>query len=234
MKNQNHKISNAIIRRLPRYRRYLNELRKQGVQKVSSNELSSMIGYTASQIRQDLNTFGGFGQQGYGYSVDYLFKEINKILGLDREYKTVVVGIGNLGQAITNYTYYYKIGFNIVGLFDVNPRIIGLSINDVVVQDSEKLGDYVRDNNIDIGIICVNRENAQKVADTLVAGGVEGIWNFAPVDLKIPEGVAVENVHLSESLHTLSFKIRSNEIEKEEAEKEAAADAEKRRKAALK
>ena len=207
MKNNGTKISNAIVRRLPRYRRYLGELKRQGVEKISSNELSSLIGYTASQIRQDLNTFGGFGPQGYGYSVDYLYEEINKILGLDREYKTVVVGVGNLGQAITNYTYYYKIGFNIVGLFDVNPRLIGLQINGVQVRDSAGLAEYV----IDIGIICVNREHAQDVADTLIEGGVEGIWNFAPVDLKIPEDVAIENVHLSESLHTLAFKIKNNE-----------------------
>ncbi len=211
MKNNGTKISNAIVRRLPRYRRYLGELKRQGVEKISSNELSSLIGYTASQIRQDLNTFGGFGQQGYGYSVDYLYEEINKILGLDREYKTVVVGVGNLGQAITNYTYYYKIGFNIVGLFDVNPRLIGLQINGVQVRDSAELAEYVKDNDIDIGIICVNREHGQDVADTLIEGGVEGIWNFAPVDLKIPEDVAIENVHLSESLHTLAFKIKNNE-----------------------
>ena len=207
MKSNNTKVSNAIIRRLPRYRRYLNELRKQGVKKISSNELSELIGYTASQIRQDLNTFGGFGQQGYGYSVDSLFQEINKILGLDREYKTIVVGIGNLGQAITNYTYYYKIGFNIVGLFDVNPKLVGLSINDVLVRD------FLKENDIDIAIICVNRENAQKVTDVLVDAGIEGIWNFAPVDLDVPNDVAVENVHLSDSLHTLSFLIRSNELE---------------------
>ena len=211
MKNNGTKVSNAIVRRLPRYRRYLGELKRQGVEKISSNELSSLIGYTASQIRQDLNTFGGFGQQGYGYSVDYLYEEINKILGLDMEYKTVVVGVGNLGQAITNYTYYYKIGFNIVGLFDVNPRLIGLQINGVQVRDSAGLAEYVKDNDIDIGIICVNREHAQDVADTLIEGGVEGIWNFAPVDLKIPEDVAIENVHLSESLHTLAFKIKNNE-----------------------
>ena len=211
MKNNGTKVSNAIVRRLPRYRRYLGELKRQGVEKISSNELSSLIGYTASQIRQDLNTFGGFGQQGYGYSVDYLYEEINKILGLDREYKTVVVGVGNLGQAITNYTYYYKIGFNIVGLFDVNPRLIGLQINGVQVRDSAGLAEYVKDNDIDIGIICVNREHAHDVADTLIEGGVEGIWNFAPVDLKIPEDVAIENVHLSESLHTLAFKIKNNE-----------------------
>ena len=213
MKSNNTKVSNAIIRRLPRYRRYLNELRKQGVKKISSNELSELIGYTASQIRQDLNTFGGFGQQGYGYSVDSLFQEINKILGLDREYKTIVVGIGNLGQAITNYTYYYKIGFNIVGLFDVNPKLVGLSINDVLVRDFSEMSDFVKENDIDIAIICVNRENAQKVTDVLVDAGIDGIWNFAAVDLDVPNDVAVENVHLSDSLHTLSFLIRSNELE---------------------
>ena len=213
MKSNNTRVSNAIIRRLPRYRRYLNELRKKGIKKISSNELSELIGYTASQIRQDLNTFGGFGQQGYGYSVDSLFQEIKKILGLDREYKTIVVGIGNLGQAITNYTYYYKIGFNIVGLFDVNPKLVGLSINDVLVRDFSEMSDFVKENDIDIAIICVNRENAQKVTDVLVDAGIEGIWNFAPVDLNVPNDVAVENVHLSDSLHTLSFLIRSNELE---------------------
>ena len=203
------KVSNAIIRRLPRYRRYLGYLQTKGIKKISSNELSEMIGYTASQIRQDLNTFGEFGQQGYGYEVDRLYKEINKILGLDREYKTVVVGCGNLGQAITNYTYYYKIGFNIMGLFDVNPKIIGNWINDVEVMDYNKLKDYVTKEHIDIGIICVNRENAQAVADDLIAGGVKGIWNFAPVDLVVPENVALESVHLSDSLHALSFMIKN-------------------------
>ena len=207
------KVSNAIIRRLPRYRRYLGYLQTKGIKKISSNELSEMIGYTASQIRQDLNTFGEFGQQGYGYEVDKLYREINKILGLDREYKTVVVGVGNLGQAITNYTYYYKIGFNIIGLFDVNPRIIGNVINDVEVLDSADLEDYVSREGIDIGIICVNRENAQQVADSLVAGGVKGIWNFAPIDLVVPEDVALESVHLSDSLHALSFMIKSKEEE---------------------
>ena len=208
------KVSNAIIRRLPRYRRYLGYLQTKGIKKISSNELSEMIGYTASQIRQDLNTFGEFGQQGYGYEVDKLYKEINKILGLDREYKTVVVGVGNLGQAITNYTYYYKIGFNIIGLFDVNPKIIGNVINDVEVLDSAGLKDYVKKEDIDIGIICVNRENAQQVADALISGGVKGIWNFAPIDLVVPEDIALESVHLSDSLHALSFMIKSkNEAE---------------------
>lgn len=207
--SKNIKISNAIIRRLPRYRRYLGILQTKGVKKISSNELSELIGYTASQIRQDLNTFGEFGQQGYGYKVDKLYKEINMILGLDREYRTVIVGVGNLGQAITNYTYYYKIGFKIMGLFDVNPKIIGNWINDVEVMDYSRLEDYIKEASIDIGIICVNRENAQDVANHLVAGGVKGIWNFAPIDLIVPDNVALESVHLSDSLHTLSFLIKN-------------------------
>lgn len=203
------KVSNAIIRRLPRYRRYLGYLQTKGIKKISSGELSELIGYTASQIRQDLNTFGEFGQQGYGYEVDNLYKEINRILGLDREYKTVVIGVGNLGQAITNYTYYYKIGFNIMGLFDVNPKIIGNVINDVEVRDVAELDEYIKNEKIDIGVICVNRENAQEVANRLVEGGVKGIWNFAPIDLEVPDNIALESVHLSDSLHALSFMIKS-------------------------
>lgn len=206
---KNTKVSNAIIRRLPRYRRYLYLLKQKNVTKVSSGELSEMIGFTASQIRQDLNTFGGFGQQGYGYSVDNLYNEINKILGLDKVYKTVVIGVGNLGQAITNYTYYNNTVFNIVGLFDNNDKIIGADINGVEVQDSSNLSEYIKKNDIDIGIICVNKESAQSVADELVRGGVDGIWNFAPIDLDIPSSVAIENVHLSDSLHVLAFNIKN-------------------------
>lgn len=213
------KVSNAIIRRLPRYRRYLGHLQNKGIKKVSSNELSELIGYTASQIRQDFNTFGDFGQQGYGYSVDFLYKQINKILGLDREYKTVIAGVGHLGQAITNYNYYYKIGFNIIGLFDVNEDIIGTKINDVEVMDFSELTDFCKRENVDIGIICVNRESAQNVADSMVGGGVKGIWNFAPIDLDIPKTVALESVHLSDSLHALSYMIKSMESEKTEKSK---------------
>lgn len=209
------KVSNAIIRRLPCYRRYLGYLQTKGVKKISSNELSELIGYTASQIRQDLNTFGEFGQQGYGYEVDKLYIEINRILGLDREYKTVVVGVGNLGQAIINYTYYNKIGFKIIGLFDIDPEIIGKVVNDVEVMDSARLEEFVRDNAVDIGIICVNRGDAQGVANALVSGGAKGIWNFAPVDLIVPDNVALESVHLSDSLHALSFMIKSKSEEEE-------------------
>ena len=204
------KISNVVIKRLPRYRRYLKELQKKGVDKISSNEFSRLIGYTASQIRQDLNNFGGFGQQGYGYNVDALYNEIGAILGLDQEYKMIIVGVGNLGQAIANYTYYYKAGFVVHGLFDVNPRLIGLKINDIEVMDYENLVEYVEDNNIDIGIICTTKDNAQEVADKLSFAGVKGIWNFAPIDLEVPDHVAVENVHLSESLYSLAYHMNRN------------------------
>lgn len=199
------RISNAVIKRLPRYRRYLRELEKKGVEKISSNELSRLIGYTASQIRQDLNNFGGFGQQGYGYNVSDLYNEISSILGLDRNYKMVIVGAGNLGQAIANYTHYYKAGFLVDGIFEVNPRLIGLKINDINVMDYENMVSYVEENQVDIGIICTSKENAQEVADKLCFAGVKGIWNFAPVDLEVPGHVHIENVHLSDSLHSLAY-----------------------------
>ena len=211
------KISNAVIKRLPRYRRYLKELQKKGVDKISSNEFSSLIGYTASQIRQDLNNFGGFGQQGYGYNVEGLYNEISAILGLDKEYKMVIIGAGNLGQAIANHTYYYKAGFVVCGIFDINPRLIGLKINDIEVMDYETIVDYVEQIQIDIGIICTTKDSAQEVADKLCFAGVRGLWNFAPIDLEVPEYVAVENVHLSDSLHSLAYHMNRNYEEKEKA-----------------
>ena len=211
------KISNAVIKRLPRYRRYLKELQKKGVDKISSNEFSSLIGYTASQIRQDLNNFGGFGQQGYGYNVEGLYNEISAILGLDKEYKMVIVGAGNLGQAIANHTYHYKAGFVVCGIFDINPRLIGLKINDIEVMDYETIVDYVEQNQIDIGIICTTKDSAQEVADKLCFAGVRGLWNFAPIDLEVPEYIAVENVHLSDSLHSLAYHMNRNYEEKEKA-----------------
>ena len=201
------KISNAVIKRLPRYRRYLKELRKKGVDKISSNEFSTLIGYTASQIRQDLNNFGGFGQQGYGYSVDGLYHEISAILGLDKQYKRVVVGAGNLGQAIVNHTYYYKSGFIVSAIFEVNPKLIGLKINDIEVMDYENIVEYVEENEIDIGIICTTMDAAQEVADKLCFAGVKGLWNFAPVDIETPGHVAIENVHLTDSLYSLAYHI---------------------------
>ncbi|MBQ1215727.1 MAG: redox-sensing transcriptional repressor Rex [Firmicutes bacterium] len=201
------KISKAVIKRLPRYRRYLEDLMKKDVDRISSNELSNLIGYTASQIRQDLNNFGGFGQQGYGYNVKALHAEISKILGLDKDYKMIIVGCGNLGQALANYTHYYKAGFIVCGMFDINPRLVGLSINDIEVMDYSVLDEYLEQNQIDIGIICTNKGSAQEVADKLVMGKVKGIWNFAAVDLDVSEEVALENVHLSDSLQSLAYNI---------------------------
>ena len=212
MKKQT-KISNAVIRRLPRYRRYLNELRKKGVDKISSNEFSHLTGYTASQIRQDLNNFGGFGQQGYGYSVEGLYNEISAILGLDRGYRMVVVGAGNLGRAIVNHTYYYKTGFIVVGIFEVEPDLIGTSINGIEVMDYENIVDFVEEEDIDIGVICTSKNAAQEVADKLCFAGVEGLWNFAPVDIETPAHVAVENVHISDSLHSLAYHMNKNREE---------------------
>ena len=207
------KISNAVIKRLPRYRRYLNELRKKNVDKISSNEFSRLIGYTASQIRQDLNNFGGFGQQGYGYSVEGLYNEISAILGLDKEYKMVVVGAGNLGKAIVNHTYYYKTGFVVHGIFEVGDKLIGTTINDVEVMDYENIVEYVENNGIDIGVICTTKDVAQEVADKLCFAGVRGLWNFAPVDIETPAHVAVENVHISDSLHSLAYHMNKNSEE---------------------
>lgn len=210
---ENSKISNVVIKRLPRYRRYLNELQKKNVDRISSNELSNITGYTASQIRQDLNNFGGFGQQGYGYNIQSLYNEIGIILGLDHEYKMIIIGSGNLGQAIANYTHYYKSGFKVSAMFDINPRLIGIRINDIEVLDTEKLEDYVKDNKIDIGIICTNKDSAQEVANIICAAGIKGIWNFAPTDLDIGDNIAIENVHLSDSLHSLAYYISHNKKE---------------------
>ena len=162
-------ISMAVIRRLPKYYRYLGDLLDNDVQRISSKELSEIIGFTASQIRQDLNNFGGFGQQGYGYNIEALHTEIGKILGLDRPYNAILIGAGNLGQAIANYSGFRKAGFEIKGLFDANPKIIGLKIREFEILDSDKIEDFVKENKIDIGILCVPKNGAQELADRLVA-----------------------------------------------------------------
>lgn len=205
------KISNAVIRRLPRYRRYLGELQKKGVDKISSNEFSKLIGYTASQIRQDLNNFGGFGQQGYGYNVRDLYSEISGILGLNNKYRLVIVGAGNLGHAIANYIGNYRTGFTVEGIFEVNPEMVGETVAGVKVSDYEGMVDFIESHKTDIGIICTGKESAQEVADRLCFAGVRGIWNFAPVDLEVPGHVAVENVHLSDSLYSLVYHISRQE-----------------------
>lgn len=205
MLNKKRQISMAVIKRLPKYQRYLQELLKNDVDRISSKELSQKIGFTASQIRQDLNCFGDFGQQGYGYNVKELYSQLNNILGLTKEYKAVIVGAGNIGQALANYTRFQGLGLEVTALFDINPKLIGLKIRDIEVKDIDDLEDYLHQDPIDIGIICVTKNNAQGVCDSLTKHGVKGIWNFAPVDLYTSEDVIVENVHLSDSLLTLTY-----------------------------
>jgi len=201
-------ISKAVIRRLPRYYRYLEELKAEGVERISSGELSERMNVTASQIRQDLNHFGGFGQQGYGYRVDYLYEQIGKILGLDQLTHIILIGAGNLGQALASYTNYRRRGFIIEAIFDRDPKKIGMSVGGVTVRDIRELGEYIDGHRVDIATITIPKEEAVKVAKILVSKGIKAIWNFAHTDLDVPADVAVENVHLSESLMSLSYKVK--------------------------
>lgn len=202
-------ISQAVVARLPRYLRYLGELRDEGIERVSSQELSDIMQVTASQIRQDLNTFGGFGQQGYGYNVDYLYDEIGKILGLNREYRLIIVGAGHLGQALVNYANFERRGFLFRGLFDNDPQVCGKKIRGITVRPMEELADFVRENQIDIAVLTIPKTSAVEVAEQLAACGIKGIWNFAHVDLRLPGHIQVENVHLSDSLMKLSYNLSS-------------------------
>lgn len=207
----------AVVKRLPKYQRYLQELIMNDVDRISSRELSTKIGFTASQIRQDLNNFGDFGQQGYGYNVSELYNEINRILGLNNVYKIIIVGAGNLGQAVANYGNFEKLGFKLQALFDKNPKVIGLKIRDIEIFDVDLLEKYLKNNQINIGIICTPKEQAQKVADSMVSTGLTAIWNFAPLDLVVPDDVLVENVHLSESLLTLTYRINEPDLFKDKS-----------------
>lgn len=203
----NISISEAVIKRLPRYYRYLGELDDEGVIRISSRELSELMHVTASQIRQDLNHFGGFGQQGYGYNVKNLYDEIGKILGLDKNHKLVVIGAGHLGQALSNYVNFERRGFHIRGIFDADPKLVGMKIRGVAVSPMEELEDFILNNDIDIAVLTIPKTSAVDVAKTLVRCNIKAIWNFAHVDLPVPENVIVENVHLSESLMRLSYEI---------------------------
>lgn len=204
---EEREISQAVIRRLPRYYRYLGELLENGVERISSNDLSKRMKVTASQIRQDLNNFGGFGQQGYGYNVKYLYTEIGKILGLEEDHHIIIIGAGNLGQALANYASFEKRGFILSGIFDVNPRLQGVSIRGVPIRMMDELKDFVENNRVEIGVLTIPKDKAIEVANLLVENGVRAIWNFAHTDLNLPNDIIVENVHLSESLMQLSYNI---------------------------
>ena len=204
---QEKEISQAVIGRLPRYLRYLGDLKERNIERISSQELSSLMNVTASQIRQDFNNFGGFGQQGYGYNVEYLYDEISKILGLNHSHDFVIIGAGNLGKALGNYLNFERRGFIFKGMFDKNPELIGQKVRDVEIKPMEDLEVFLRENTIDIAVLTIPKTGAVGLVDTLVDNGIKAIWNFAHVDLDVPEGVQVENVHLSDSLMKLSYNI---------------------------
>ena len=221
VKVASREISQAVIRRLPRYYRYLGELLESGVERISSNELSKRMKVTASQIRQDLNNFGGFGQQGYGYNVKYLYTEIGKILGLNEKHKFVIIGAGNLGQALANYAAFENRGFVLKGLFDVNPRLVGLVVRGVEIRGIEDLEQFIKDNDVQIAALTIPKSKAPEIADRLVKAGIKAIWNFAHTDLVVPDDVVVENVHLSESLMRLSYRVCSMQDQKEREKSQA-------------
>lgn len=210
---ENKGISKAVIGRLPRYYRYLGELLEQGVERISSNDLSERMSVTASQIRQDLNNFGGFGQQGYGYNVQYLYDEIATILGLDEVHNMIIVGAGNLGQALANYVNFEKRGFKLVGIFDQNVDLAGKKIRDIEIRPMNEIADFLKNTKVEIATLTVPKEVVEEVADMLVENGIRALWNFAHIDLnlRLPKNVMVENVHLSESLMKLSYSLTSYE-----------------------
>ena len=212
---QEKEISQAVIRRMPRYYRYLGELLEDGVERISSNDLSKRMNVTASQIRQDLNNFGGFGQQGYGYNVKFLYEEIGKILGLNQKHNIIVIGAGNLGQALANYVKFEKLGFVITALFDVNPALEGVTVRGIKIHMLDELDDYCKDHVVDIAALTMPKEKADAIANRLVNLGIQAIWNFAHVDLDlIDKDVVVEHVHLSDSLMQLSYNIVKNKQNK--------------------
>ena len=206
------RVSDAVVRRLPMYYRHLRDLEKAGVVRISSQELGERMNLTASQIRQDINCFGGFGQQGYGYHVSNLKERIGEILGLHHQYHVIIVGAGNIGRAIANYAGFKKEGFNIQAMFDVSPALVGIDVHGTLVQPMDKLDQWLAAHPVDIAVLSVPSAYAQETADALVRGGVRAIWNIAPVDLNLPDGVAVNNVHLSDSLHILSYRMNEKEL----------------------
>ena len=210
---EERQISKAVIKRLPRYYRYLGEILDSGMERISSGELSSRMKVTASQIRQDLNHFGGFGQQGYGYNVKYLHEEIGKILGLDEKHNMIVIGGGNMGQALSKYAAFERNGFNIKGIFDINPELIGKTIGKVTIYPISGLQEFIKNENIEIAALTLPKAAAPEMADLLVACGIKAIWNFAHTDLVVPRDVVVENVHLFDSLMRLSYNLSSYEKE---------------------
>jgi redox-sensing transcriptional repressor len=211
---ESREISKAVIKRLPRYYRYLEEMLNKGVERISSGELSNKMQVTASQIRQDLNNFGGFGQQGYGYNVKYLYDEIGKILGVNQIHPMVIIGGGNFGHALANYNF-EKNGFVVKAIFDVKPELVGTSIRGIPVLLMDQFETFVKNENIEIAVLTLPKSKVEETADRVVRSGIKAIWNFAHLDLDVPDDVVVENVHLVDSLMQLSYRISNYEGEEE-------------------
>ncbi len=209
MINLDKKVSLAVVKRLPRYYRFLADLLDNGIKRISSKELSERMNLTASQIRQDFNNFGCFGQQGYGYNVEVLYKEIKEILGLNKTYNIVIIGFGNLGQALSNYPNFKKRGFNFIAAFDINKSIIGKNINNIPVLDIKDLEQFLKQNIVDIAALTLPRNKTLDVLNIILKTSIKSIWNFSNIELKTPKDIAVENVHLTDSLMMLAFKSNS-------------------------
>lgn len=203
------KVSEAVIRRLPKYYRCLCELEAEKIDRVSSHKLSQRMGFTASQIRQDFNCFGGFGQQGYGYNVTELKKQIRSLLGLGTSYSLIVIGAGNIGQALANYSGFEREGFKVNALFDNNPHLANHTVSGIKILHTDQLEEYLQNNLTDIAVISVPQQAAQEITDRVCQAGIKFIWNFSPRELKVPNDVAIENVNLSDSLYMLSYKIKN-------------------------
>ncbi len=206
--SKHQEVALPVIRRLPRYYRFISRLISKGVERISSKELSQKMGLTASQIRQDLNCFGGFGQQGYGYNLSALKDEIGKILGLNEPIKTVIVGAGNIGKAVGRRMEFESVGFEVVAIFDSNPEVFGKEIRNLSVESVEKMPEFCRENNVRAAIVCVSDESAKEVVNSLIESGVNTFWNFTHYDIQIhnpDKNLAVENVHLNDSLMTLRY-----------------------------
>ncbi len=222
---KNQAVSLSVVRRLPRYHRFLEDLLKSGVTRISSRELAQIMGLTASQIRQDLNCFGGFGQQGYGYNVEALLGEISRILGLDHTLRAILIGVGNLGRAIATHMSFETRGFDLVGIFDKSERLIGTRVKGLEVQDIASLREFCFREQPQVAVLCIPQEAAQVLADNLVSWGIKGFWNFSHYDLAMDyKGIVVENVHMGDSLMTLAYQV-NDLFHRGLAEKEADASA---------
>lgn len=204
-------ISNSVIRRLPRYYRFLGELEDQQISKISSRELSERMHLTASQIRQDLNCFGGFGQQGYGYNVSELRKEIGRILGVDKHRKTILIGAGNLGTALAVHINFEKSGCSLIGIFDSNKKIVGNPLGKLTITDIDDLESFCRENKPEVAVLCIPKSVTKEIVDRLTELGVRSFWNFSHYDINVEhKNIIVENVHLGDSLLTLSYGVNNN------------------------